>query len=161
MSTVEQLLHESTVADVGPVPAPRLAADATLNQAVQVMARARRGAVVVVDGDVPRGIFTERDVLYRLQPSQFTSAEERNRTPLGEVMSQPVATIRRGARLIDAVSLMNDKRHRHLVVVDKSGGLLGLLTTSDVIHYLTDHFPEDVVNLPPHLHQKYAKPAGE
>lgn len=160
MTSLKELLRESTVADVGPVPAPRLAADATLNQAIQTIARVRRGALVVVNGTRPAGIFTERDVLYRLRPEHFTSAEERNRTLLGEVMSSPVVTIQRKQNLVEAVGQMDALQHRHLVVVDRHGDLLGLLTSTDIIHYLTDHFPEDIVNLPPHLHQRYLRPDG-
>lgn len=161
MSTVRQLLQESTVADVGPVPAPQLPGAATLQQVLQVMARARRGALVVVDESRPIGVFTERDVLRRIDPSLFGSATERNRVAIRDLMSSPVVTIRRRAALREAVDLMNQGGHRHLVVTGKEGNLLGLLTTNDIIHFVTDHFPEDTVNVPPHLHQRYAKPAGE
>ena len=125
-----------------------------------MMARARRGAVVIVDGMKPVGIFTERDVLNRLTPDQMTSAEERARTRLRDVMTHPVTQVRRRVSLREAVTLMSEKGHRHLVVVNKRGELLGLLTSSDIIHYLTDHFPEDILNLPPHLHQTYPKRSG-
>ncbi len=143
------------------MPAPRLPGEATLQQVIQVMARARRGALVVVDGDQPVGVFTERDVLRRLDASLFESAAARNRVAIRDLMSSPVVTIRRRAALLEAVELMNQGGHRHLAVVGKDGGLLGLLTTNDIIHFVTDHFPEDTVNVPPHLHQSYSKAAGE
>ena len=46
------------------------------------------------------------------------------------------------------------------VVVDRAGQLRGLLTTSDIIQFLTDQFPEDTVNLPPRLRQQYRSPGG-
>ena len=55
---------------------------------------------------------------------------------------------------------MVERKYRHLVVIDRAGQLRGLLTTSDIIQFLTDQFPEDTVNLPPRLHQQYRSPEG-
>jgi len=55
---------------------------------------------------------------------------------------------------------MVSHHHRHLVVVDRDGDLKGLLTTNDIVQFLTDQFPEETINLPPRLHQKYETPEG-
>ena len=155
MNPVQDLLRETRVLDLGPLPAPRLAPNVTVHQALQFLVRGRRGAIVIVDGMRPTGIFTERDVVYRFGKGVFTSIEQRRRTPIGEVMSAGPVTVRRQATLREAIDAMNSKQHRHQVVVDKKGELRGLLTTNDIVQYLTDQFPEDTVNLPPHLHQQY------
>lgn len=146
--------------DLGPLPAPRLEPKATVHQTLQFLARGRRGAVVVVDGLRPVGIFTERDVLYRLRGGLLVSRQKRKTTQLRDVMSSPVSTIRRQATLYEAIETMDRMAHRHLVVIDRDGNLRGLLTTNDLIHYLTDQFPEDTVNLPPRLHQSYDSAEG-
>lgn len=141
--------------ELGPLPAPRLAPTATVQQALQLLVRARRGAIVVVGSRLePLGIFTERDVLRRCGDDGFR-ADVRQRTPISSMMSQPPSTIRRQATLLDAIVAMDERRHRHLVVVDRDGYLRGLLTTNDIVQFLADRFPEDVVNLPPRLHQQY------
>ena len=161
MKLIRDLIRESLVLDLGPLPAPRLAPGATVRQTLQILSRGRRGAVVAVDDElVPVGIFTERDVLYRLRGGLLASKEELNKTALREVMSQPPVTIRRQATLLEAIGTMDRLAHRHLVVVDKRGSLRGLLTTNDLIQFLTDQFPEDTVNLPPHLHQRYGSAEG-
>ena len=43
---------------------------------------------------------------------------------------------------------------------DNPEKLKGLLTTSDIVQFLTDQFPEDTVNLPPRLRQQYHSPDG-
>ena len=106
------------------------------------------------------GIFTERDVLYRLRGGLLKSKERRKGTALREVMSSPAVTVHRQASLLEAIETMDELAHRHLVVVDRDGNLRGLLTSNDLIHYLTDQFPEDTVNLPPRLHQEYGRPEG-
>ncbi|NIM01828.1 MAG: CBS domain-containing protein [Acidobacteria bacterium] len=154
MNTLRDLMTDNRVLDLGPLPAPRLAPNATLHQALQFLVRGRRGAIVAVDGMRPVGIFTERDVLRRLP------AGKRDTTPLSEVMSKPPATIRRKASLREAIEAMVEHGYRHLVVVDRDGELKGLLTSNDLVQYLTDQFPEETVNLPPRLRQQYLSPEG-
>lgn len=160
MNTLSELIRQDRVMDLGPLPAPRLAPNATVHQALQFLTRGRRGAIVVVEGLRPVGIFTERDVLVRLGEDLSESREEQMRSALRDVMSQPVVTVRRQDSLHAAIEKMVDKRIRHLVVVDRHGDLQGLLTTNDLVQFLTDQFPEDTLNLPPRLHQQYTSREG-
>ena len=160
VSAVTELFEKNLVRDLGPLPAPRLAVNATVHHAVQMLTRARRGAVVVLDDNHPIGIFTERDIVYRLGGGLFNAHGQGRHTPLREVMSQPLATVRRDAPLSAAMALMVEKDFRHVVVVDEAGELRGLLTTADLLQFLTDQFPEDTVHLPPRLRQQYHRPEG-
>ena len=123
MDTIRDVLHESALLDLGPLPAPRLASVATVQQALPFLVRGRRGAIVVVEGLRPVGIFTERDVVYRMPTGLFTSKDERLHTPLRDMMSRPPVTVRRQATHAEAVETMVRLQHRHLVVVDKQGEL--------------------------------------
>ena len=160
MSTIGELIRQNTILDLGPLPAPRLSPNATVHQGLQFLMRGRRGAIVIVEGLRPVGIFTERDVVYRLSSDVLTSRERRQRMPLRDVMSHPPVTVRRRATLQEALETMVDKQYRHLVVVDAAGELQGLLTTQDLVQFLVDQFPEDIVNLPPRLHQQFHTPEG-
>ena len=160
MSPVGDLFKNSRVNDLGPLPAPRLAPNVTLHQALPFLARGRRGAVVVVETLRPIGILTERDVLQRLPQGWFATREKRVSTPLGEIMSRPPVTVRGKTSLAEALETMDRLHHRHLVVVSGTGDLKGLLTTNDIVQFLTDQFPEDTLNLPPRLHQQYRSTEG-
>ena len=160
MNAVSELLRRSRVLDLGPLPAPRLSANVTVQQALQFLVRGMRGAIVIVDGSRPIGVLTERDVLNRLPEELFTSRERRRRTAVREIMSQPPETVVRGASLSDALETMDRRQHRHLVVVDREGDLKGLLTTTDIVQFLTDQYPEETVNLPPRLRQEYRSSEG-
>lgn len=100
---------------------PRLPVEARLDSALAAMESTRQSCVVVVDGERPLGIITERDVVrfYLDSPA---------RTLLGDVMTQPVVTVLIDSPLNEAAQLMLDRGFRHLVVVDRSNCLLGLLT---------------------------------
>ena len=79
---------------------------------------------------------------------------------LSDIMSRPPLTVRRQASLAEAIELMVQHQHRHLVVVDERGDLKGLLTSNDLIQFVTDQFPEETVNLPPRLRQEYKSSEG-
>ena len=160
MKLIRELIRESRILDLGPLPAPSLSSASTVHQALQLLSRSRRGAVVALDDSQPVGIFTERDVLYRLRGGLLSSKDQLKKTPLRDVYSAPVATIRRQATLLEAIQKMDRLAHRHLVAVDRDGNLRGLLTTNDLVQYLTDQFPEETVNLPPRLHQRYTTAEG-
>lgn len=155
---LHDLLRETPVLELGPLPAPRLRPTATVAQAIKMLARGRRGAVVAVEGLKPVGIFTERDVVERLTPR--VDEAERQRLLIRDHMSAPPVTVHRQASLHAAIEAMVRGRYRHLVVVDRQGDLRGLLTSGDVIQYLTDLFPESVINLPPRLHQLFTRAEG-
>jgi CBS domain-containing protein len=159
VKTLLELARETRVLDLGPLPAPRLAPTATVQQALQMMVRARRGAVIVVEGQKPVGIFTERDLV--VGPiEELTSRSHRSRTLLRNVMSTPLETVRRQANLDEVIETMAVKGYRHLVVVDRHGDLRGLLYTTDLVQFVIDQFPEETVNLPPRLRQQYQSPEG-
>ena len=86
---------------------------------------ARSSCVVVQEGETIVGILTERDVV-RLcaTPHSF------DRTPVGEVMTTPVQTLReKDLRDLFAIIAFLQQNHiRHLPMVDEQGNLVGLVT---------------------------------
>ncbi len=157
MNGIRDILRQTRILDLGPLPAPRLASGATVAQAVRMLSRGRRGAVVTLDGDRPAGIFTERDLL-RLT-ARHPGIDNR-RTPLREVMTPDPESARRQTTLHEAIGRMTERNCRHLVVVDAQGALRGLLNTADIVQHLADQFPEETVNLPPRLNQSFERAEG-
>jgi signal-transduction protein with cAMP-binding, CBS, and nucleotidyltransferase domain len=90
-------------------------------------AEAASCAVVVDAAGLPVGIITERDIARRIA---FRVAPE---TPVEEVMTSPVTTIRRDEYLYHAIAEMRRMRLRHLPVVDHSGRLCGMIYLHDAL----------------------------
>jgi CBS domain-containing protein len=44
---------------------------------------------------------------------------------------------------------MEEGGYRHLPVVDQAGRPLGVLSVKRIVHYLVEHFPSTIYNLPP------------
>lgn len=157
MRTIRDILRQARILDLGARPAPLLPPDAPVDEAVRALAAGRRGAVVLVEAGRPAGILTERDVVERLRgvvPAGSPPPSAR------DFMSTDLATARRHTPLMEAVRSMVARGCRHLIVVDAAGGLLGLITTGDIVQFLSDQFPEETLALPPRLRQSFREPEG-
>ncbi|WP_137899633.1 CBS domain-containing protein [Sphingomonas sp. 2SG] len=107
--------------------------DATLGQAVALLAERRIGAVPVIDAGSVVGIVSERDVVYSLAAHGVAALD----LALAEVMTQPVQQVAPGEPVIGALSLMTRRRIRHLPVVE-GARLVGFVSIGDLVKYRID-----------------------
>ena len=102
--------------------------DGQVSDAVRLLASKRIGALPVMEGGKVVGIFSERDVLYRL-------AEEGDAClarPVGDVMTSPPITVDRATKIDQALALMTKRRIRHLPVVD-GDTMCGFISIGDLV----------------------------
>jgi CBS domain-containing protein len=126
MQTIRQMLRTK-----GEVYAVR--PDATVYEALGVMADRNVGAVMVVlDGEIV-GIFSERDYARKGILRGLSSKD----TPVSALMSTPVVTISPAVAVTECMALMTEKRIRHLPVVE-GGRLVGVISIGDVVRALVD-----------------------
>ena len=104
--------------------------NAPIAEAISLMSRHRYSCVVVMQGDIPHGIITERDVV-RLA----SNINAINNMPVSGVVRSPLITVLPDTTLPDAIKLMEKHKIRHLVVVENDK-LLGLLTRHDLVKTL-------------------------
>lgn len=112
--------------------------DSSVREAVAILASRRIGAVPVMDGDKVAGIFSERDVIYRL-------AEEGDAClarPLSEVMTAPAITVERSSVVLNALALMTRRRIRHLPVVDGEE-MCGFISIGDLVKARLDEIEHE------------------
>jgi CBS domain-containing protein len=88
------------------------------------------GAIVVVEGERPIGIVTERDVLRHI-----LDAQDLRTRPVTDVMSAPAVTIGAGAEIVAAFELMNAEGIRRLPVVEGER-LVGIVTDRDLLGWV-------------------------
>ena len=115
-----------------------------LREAIQTMQKAGVGHVLICDDGRLRGIFTERDLVKRILP-QSVSMDE----PISGYMTPDPTTVRISESVGGAMNTMHRGHYRHLPVVDDSGQPIGMLSVKSIVHYLVEHFPSAVYNLPP------------
>ena len=112
--------------------------DDTVRAAVALLAQRRIGAVPVMDGATVAGIFSERDVIYCLQD---VDAGVLDRT-VRKVRTAPAITVAPTDPVLGALSLMTQRRIRHLPVVD-GGRLVGFVSIGDLVKYRIDRVEAD------------------
>jgi len=102
--------------------------DTSVKEVVATMNKFDIGSIIVVQGDRPVGIITERDILRRLvepclAPETLTARQ---------VMTSPVLTISETASIEEAAKLMAKKRVKKLPVMN-DGKLVGIVTFTDIV----------------------------
>jgi CBS domain-containing protein len=100
----------------------------TVKDAAQLMRQHNIGALMVVEDGTLRGIFTERDALFRV----LAEGRDATTTPLEAVMTRNPQTISAGCAFTTALQMMHDGRYRHLPVVDGTQ-VLGMVSVRDAL----------------------------
>jgi len=122
MHSIRDILRDkgTTIRSIGP--------NETVYEAIRQMAEHGIGALLVMEGDKPVGLFSERDYSRKVALRGLRSRETTVRT----IMSSPVLTISPDASVQQALSMMTDKFIRHLPVVDGSG-VIGMVSIGDLV----------------------------
>jgi CBS domain-containing protein len=105
-----------------------VAPNTTVYQTLQLMAEKEIGAVMVMDGERPVGIFSERDYARQVILKGKASKD----TVVRDVMTTRVVYVRPEQTMDDCMALMTDKRIRHLPVLVE-GKVQGVLSIGDVV----------------------------
>lgn len=103
------------------------APDLPVSEAARLMTQHCCGSVVVLEGEMPVGIFTERDLTRRV----VAAGLDPEKTLLREVMTPDPDTIAADAPVAEAVRLMDECCYKHLPVVD-GGRVIGVLAPEDI-----------------------------
>lgn len=106
----------------------------TVFDALALMAEHDIGAVLVMENDQLRGIFTERDYARKLVLKGIASRT----APVSDMMTGNVQTVAPSDQLGSIMSTMTKKRFRHLPVVDE-GRVVGMITIGDVVKVIMEH----------------------
>jgi CBS domain-containing protein len=126
----------------------------TLGVCIEAIRSGGVGDSVIVAGPDGRlvGVLTERDVFAHLVgtaddgPVDLAQPVETlmNRTPHTLRLEQPVRA---------ALELMETGAFRNIPLVDDDGRVVGIVRQQDILRYLAESFPEELLNLPPRPHQ--------
>jgi len=109
--------------------------DTTVREVIATMLSREIGSIVVVQGERPVGIITERDILRAVMTTSIPIESFLAK----DAMSTPLITINAHASIDEATRLMKTKRVKKLVVVD-DGKLTGILTHTDVVYHVPEMF---------------------
>ncbi|MFP3201553.1 MAG: CBS domain-containing protein [Sulfolobus sp.] len=102
--------------------------DISIREASKIMKREGIGSLVIVNENFsPIGIITERDIVYAVADGIPLESK------VAEIMSINPVTIDSNADISEALALMTSRGIRHLVVINKEGKVIGVISITDVI----------------------------
>jgi CBS domain-containing protein len=101
------------------------------------------------------GVLTERDIFGRIVGGTIDLRE-----PVERLMTTEPRTLDLDDTIRDAIVLMRTGRYRNVPMVDEAGNLVGVVRQADIIKFLAESFPEELLNLPPRPHQRMQEPEG-
>ena len=123
MKTIKQILSEKSK------PLTTVPPDATVQQALELMRDRDIGAVMVVEGNRLKGIFSERDCLHKIASAGLDPREIK----LSEVMTTKVRYITPDTEVSQGLALMTERFLRHLPVLDGQQNILGIVSIGDLV----------------------------
>jgi len=123
MKTLQQLLDNKKHKSVISIAPHRPVFDALV-----VLAEYKIGALLVLDGDKLVGIFSERDYAREI----ILKGKSSKTTPISEVMSSNVLTVKPSNTVEQAMNIMSDKHIRHLPVLE-GDKVIGMLSIGDLV----------------------------
>jgi CBS domain-containing protein len=101
------------------------------------------------------GVLTERDIFGKLVATGVDLDQ-----PVESAMVDHPWTLNLEQPIRHAIELMQTGRYRNVPLVDDAGLLVGVVRPVDVLKYLAESFPEELLNLPPRPHQRIEATEG-
>ncbi len=120
-----------------------VAPTATVARAAELMRKKRVGAVLVKKGKELVGVFTERDLVVRAMATRSWAS-----APVKKFMSPRPETLKLGDPVAYALNKMSVGRFRHVPLVDAGGALAGIISIRDIVDFIVELCPEEILNLP-------------
>ncbi len=135
--------------------------ETTVTEAMRRMQDEHSGYVIVTDDGTDRskliGIFTERDVLFRIVDRGRNPAA----LPIGEVMTPNPECLSIRSAVAYALNMMAVGGFRHVPVVDDEHRPAFVISVRNVVEFLVEAFPREILNLPMDDYKPNADPKRE
>jgi CBS domain-containing protein len=101
------------------------------------------------------GVLTERDIFGKLVATDADLGQ-----PVETMMVDHPNTLHLDQPISRAIELMQTGRYRNLPLIDDDTCLVGVVRPVDILKFLAEAFPEELLNLPPRAHQQMVASEG-
>lgn len=147
MNTEVKFSHERAVSRICQTDVVCCSPEESLDSALKSMSHRRIGSVLVCNGNKPVGILTRRQAM-----SCCVRGTDPANVSLDEVMSGQLLLVKADDSIDEVGVEMMTRRLQHAVVTDDNGGLLGIVSESDIVNSQGiehDLFLRSVVDIAP------------
>src|SRR3954468_16675153 len=124
--------------------------NASVFDAVSMLAEKNIGALLVMDGERLVGLLSERDYTRKV----MLRGKRARETKVAEIMSTDLKTVSPREAVAECLRLMTDKRIRHLPVVD-SEKVVGVISIGDLVKWVIDCQNAAIAHLESYIHGGY------
>jgi CBS domain-containing protein len=124
--------------------------DATVFEAITMMADKNVGALLVMKGEELAGIISERDYTRKV----FLRGKSSKQTRVDEIMSGNVAVTHAQEGVEECLRMMTDKRIRHLPVLD-GDKVVGVISIGDLVKHVISCQSATIAHLENYIHGGY------
>lgn len=119
-----------------------IAMNASVLDAIKLMAEKAIGSLLIMDGSALKGIVTERDYARKV----IIKGRSSKSTEVSEIMTTDVYTASPGETVNHCMSLMTKYKIRHLPVVD-DGTVVGMISIGDLVEAIIRDQQEEIEQL--------------
>jgi CBS domain-containing protein len=132
----------------------------SLAECLAAIRRSGTGDSVFVVDDAGRlaGVLTERDIFARLAGEDVAAIDLAQ--PVETLMTTKPHHLHLDETVRAAIELMQTGRYRNVPLLDDDDVLQGVVRPQDILRYLAEAFPKELLNLPPRPHQLMDRPEG-
>ena len=116
--------------------------DASVLDAIKLMAEKGIGSLVVTEGEALKGIVTERDYARKV----IIKGRASDSTKISEIMTADVVTASSDQSVNQCMAIMTERKCRHLPVVD-DGQLVGMISIGDLVQAIISDQAEEIEQL--------------
>ena len=120
-----------------------IAPEATVYDALTVMADKEIGSLLVMEGNKLAGMLSERDYARKVILMGRSSRDTR----VGEIMTAAPLTVAPDCSIDGAMRIMTENRVRHLPVVGRNGSAVGLVSIGDLVKWIITSHEETIEQL--------------
>lgn len=152
---MEEIFQTDPISALGLPPPVSIGRTASVGEALAAVQAHGQGYVLIVEDGKPCGIMSEREVLMKIVARDVKYDEN-----VDTYMSHAPETLTLKDPIARAIELMNAGGERNIPIVDDAGKAVSVLRTIDIIHFLAEAFPAQVMNLPPRPHQLIPEAEG-
>lgn len=143
VTTLDSAIFKLPISYLLMPPAVALDVGATIGEAVALMQAKKIGSVLITRRGKLAGIITERDILNKV----IGKMADFKIRPVADAMTPDPLRLRPEDMIAYVMNNMHVGGYRHVPVVNERDEPISIISIKDVMTFILDYFPEDVVNI--------------